>query len=90
MSGCPSIMRWLTGSLAIGGIVAVMFAVPAWAGTYVVYSCTGPDGRGSPRDAWVPEGGGGYAGSVESCAAGGGLYGYLGAQVDQPVGINAI
>jgi len=67
--------------------LAVALLVPAAgsAGTYSVWSCTGPDGSGSPTDVWRAEVmNARFSNPVDNCASGGGLFAHLNGDFDHP------
>jgi hypothetical protein len=67
--------------------VALLVPAAATAGTYSVWSCTGPDGSGSPTDAWRAEGGAQFSNPLDSCASGGGLYAGLNGDFAHPANV---
>jgi hypothetical protein len=81
-------LRRMARRAVAGTVVALALAllVPATgtAGTYSVWSCTGPDGTGSPTDAWRAEGGALYSNPVDNCATGGGLFAHINGDFDHP------
>jgi hypothetical protein len=70
----PPMLRRTVAGLLVALCVALIAPAAAGAGTYSVWSCTGPDGSGSPTDAWRHEGGAQFSSPADSCASGGGLY----------------
>ena len=67
-------MGRLAVALLACALGAMFLPAPARAGTYAVWSCTGPDGSGSPTDAWRHQGGARFSSPADACATGGGLY----------------
>jgi hypothetical protein len=57
-------------------LLVLMCFVPskAHAGTYQVFSCSGPNGEAVPADGWRAEGHAEHSSPVNACASGGGLY----------------
>jgi hypothetical protein len=74
---------WLLAALC----AALLAPAAAGAGTYSVWSCTGPDGSGSPTDRWTHQGSARFSSPSNACASGGGLYTGLNGDFAHPANI---